>query len=575
MKRVLCVHLPRWPLQRLWHAQPHLREQPLAIVGQRGRYQEVLWYCERARQTGVRPGMTRAEAHAVAPEMPLQEEDPEADDRALAQLAEWADRYSPIVGLEEAVAPSSLLIDITGGSACFGGEAALLTKVQKEFTAQGWQIQLALADTVGAAWALAHHAPCFASLSAPPASRGGLTPWSSSGVPSYVGLTFPGSLNLDSLPIAALRLPAAARMHLTELGIEHIGQLLALPRESLSSRFGEEVLMRLDQALGRQPEPITPHRALPEVLARLAFAYPTDRQSDLSSALGHLLQRIETQLTARYRGARRLECRLYTEAGPTHCLDLDLYRPSRSAKRLHQLLQIKLEQVRLRALLTGLALWVPIEETLTDHQAELFEGDAWQHDRELALLIDHLSNRLGRDAIAFARLVPDHQPELAFRFEPAAEYGSTQHQIPNSKQRSKTKSKTKTSGLFESDSFSPSPLLGGGSGRGLALAETSLEFDAWHLEFPQLAHRPLELWPKPKAIEVLAVVPPGRPHVMRAMRQEYKIVRSWGPERIETGWWRGPEARRDYFIVETHLGTRLWIFRRLEDERWFWHGCFE
>jgi protein ImuB len=550
MKRVLCIYLPHWPLQRLGHAQPHLRDQPLAIVGQRGRHQVVLWHCPRAQKAGIRPGMTRAEAHASAPDLPLQEEDPEADDRALMQLAQWAERYSPIVGLEETVAPSSLLIDVTGGAACFGGEDALLTKVRKEFTAQGWHVRLALADTVGAAWALAYFAESAAS-----AVRG----------------SDETARALGPLPIAALRLPAAARMHLAELGIERIEQLLTLPRDSLSSRFGDEVLLRIDQALGQQPEPIIRHRAWPDVLARLAFAWPTDRQSDLHSALAHLLQRIEAQLTQRCRGARRIECRLYTEANPPLILELDLYRPSRCAQRLGKLLRTKLEQVQLRSPLSGLAVWVPIDEPPTDHQAELFEEDHWRHDRELGHLIDNLTNRLGRDAVAFARLVPDHQPELACRLEPATACslsppwervgvrGSTKHQIPNPKQSSKTKSQTKRPHLFGSENME---------------FGIRLEFDAWRLEFPYSV-RPLDLWPRPKPIEVLAVVPPGRPHVVRAAGQEYRIVRAWGPERIETGWWRGPEARRDYFIIETHLGTRLWIFRRQEDERWFWHGCFE
>ena len=48
-----------------------------------------------------------------------------------------------------------------------------------------------------------------------------------------------------------------------------------------------------------------------------------------------------------------------------------------------------------------------------------------------------------------------------------------------------------------------------------------------------------------------------------------------GPERIESGWWDGLDARRDYFIAIDSDGRWLWIFR---DPRppggWFLHGWF-
>jgi protein ImuB len=53
-----------------------------------------------------------------------------------------------------------------------------------------------------------------------------------------------------------------------------------------------------------------------------------------------------------------------------------------------------------------------------------------------------------------------------------------------------------------------------------------------------------------------------------------RIVRHWGPERIETLWWRGPSVRRDYYRVATESGAHLWLFRRLTDNRWFLHGVF-
>ena len=74
---------------------------------------------------------------------------------------------------------------------------------------------------------------------------------------------------------------------------------------------------------------------------------------------------------------------------------------------------------------------------------------------------------------------------------------------------------------------------------------------------------------------MIALVPDGRPQRFRHAGVERAVLRTRGPERIETGWWRGNDIRRDYFIVDAVDGTRWWSFRRLDDGRWFLHGCFD
>lgn len=45
-----------------------------------------------------------------------------------------------------------------------------------------------------------------------------------------------------------------------------------------------------------------------------------------------------------------------------------------------------------------------------------------------------------------------------------------------------------------------------------------------------------------------------------------------GPERIESGWWDGDEASRDYFVARLPGGELAWIYR--ETNVWFLHGLF-
>jgi protein ImuB len=60
----------------------------------------------------------------------------------------------------------------------------------------------------------------------------------------------------------------------------------------------------------------------------------------------------------------------------------------------------------------------------------------------------------------------------------------------------------------------------------------------------------------------------------RGLEREHRVHRAWGPERIETGWWRKGLICRDYFRVETTEGRRFWLFRHAGGQ-WYLHGFFD
>jgi protein ImuB len=86
--------------------------------------------------------------------------------------------------------------------------------------------------------------------------------------------------------------------------------------------------------------------------------------------------------------------------------------------------------------------------------------------------------------------------------------------------------------------------------------------------------RPLVLHHPPLALHAVSIVPDGPPISFEWNGRVHRVARQWGPERIETGWWRGRSLRRDYYRVETTTGLRFWLFRRLEDGQWNLHGEF-
>ena len=118
---------------------------------------------------------------------------------------------------------------------------------------------------------------------------------------------------MADLPVAALRLQEQTDI-LKELGIERIGQILALPREELAARFDRELLLRLDQAVGLVPEPIVSHRPPPDIIAETELEFPTDNRQALDIILGQLMERVVQTLVARQQGVIQLECQLRCEA---------------------------------------------------------------------------------------------------------------------------------------------------------------------------------------------------------------------------------------------------------------------
>jgi protein ImuB len=520
MKRVLCIHLPAWPLQRLRRARPDLRHKPVALYEDTARGPAVVLYgppeAQARHQWGgrpphaVTPGTPAAEAVAVDPRLHLERYDPGGDLQALRRLAEWATRFSPVVALEDAPAPEALLVDLSGCASFFRGERPILDLAARGLRRERWRARLAIADTVGAAWAVARYGEPRA-LVAPGEAEAALRP----------------------LPVEALRLPADAVRCLNALGVVRVGGLMDLPRSGVPARLGPAVLGRLDQALGRAAEVLVPYQPPPEVEADFPLEYPTDRREVLDHALGLLTDRIHGQLHERHWGARRLVCRLSHEAGGPTEFEVGLARPSRSTEHLRVLLRTRLERLELPAPVSGVRLSVAAAEPLDDAQAELFDRERAAGARALAVLIDQLSSRLGHEAVTSPKLVADPQPEHACRFEPAVTVAVT------------------VAAAADSAVGPPAPPPGG------------------------RPDRPVRLYPEPVPVSAVSVVPQGPPARFRWLNAEHQVACAWGPERIETGWWRGSDVRRDYYVVETTAGARFWVFRRRDDGRWFLHGCFD
>ena len=158
MPRVVSLFLPTWSTDRVRRkagdaAPPP--ETPLVLVGRDGRRRVVLAADAAAQAAGLRVGMPATKAQALVPGLVIQDADPAADAAALERLALWMlQRYAPIVAADP---PDGIVIDSTGADHLHGGEAAMLATWSSGSPASGFAARAAIADTWGAAHALARY----------------------------------------------------------------------------------------------------------------------------------------------------------------------------------------------------------------------------------------------------------------------------------------------------------------------------------------------------------------------------------------------------------------------------------
>ena len=317
--------------------------------------------------------------------------EPGRDRAALGRLAGWAVRFSPLV---EPLEPDALLLDITGCERLFGGEANIARRACEGLARQGFHVRTGIADTVGAAYALA------------------------SAGEKAVAIVPPGqaSAYLAPLPPAALRIDADVAARLAAVGVRTIGDLCMLPRASLPARFGAELVQRLQAALGEVFEGVATHQPDEIVHARLDFEGVVREQPAIQAAVDRLLGDVFGQLRWRGRGLRRLDCVLYGEGVRPMVVSLALTRASCSQAHTARLLEERFERVDVSAGVCGLMLVARETSRWRVAQNDLFEAREPGEEEELGCLIDRLANRLGYPAVLQAQLMDDHQPEFAFRY---------------------------------------------------------------------------------------------------------------------------------------------------------------
>lgn len=549
-RRILSLWFPRLGAERLIRQDEALWEQPLAVLRETGQMQVVSSLSEEAAREGVHMGQPHRDAQALCPGLVTRLQNVQAEAAFLATLRRWAVRFSPWVAEEP---PAALMLDITGCAHLFWGEQGLIDTVQEGCSALGLTVLAGIADTPGAAWALARYAGRGDMLvhrsgdaidQEAPATRvraarrrhwtkGGPAPQIDTKGAARSTIAPQGQTRtaLADLPVAGLRLDADTQAHLARLGLRKIGDLAGQPRAAVARRFGKGLVLRLDQALGAAPEPITPAREAPNFAVRMTLPDPIGLREDISAGMRRLLDRLCDLLEDRGKAARRVRLQAFRADQGVEWVEVGLARPSSVSARIRPLLEMKLDEIDAGFGIDMLRLEaVQVEpvrkrnmagqlEARTTAEKRLGDGEA------LDDLIGRLGARTGLERITRLHPADSHLPEKSAKLLAAAWAGPY-------------------------DAPWPAPVT----------------------------PRPIQIWrPEPVGASDSAY-PPSQ---FRWRGRDMHLAVALGPERITPEWWLDdPDWRsgvRDYWRVTCEEGDQLHMFYAHGDTMsagWFCHGYF-
>ena len=598
----IALHLPLLPLEAFCATLPAAdAKRPVALLaGHR-----VSQLNTEAAQRGLRPGIKRATALALAADLLIGDSHAGREAAALQAVAHAALSFTPAVTPHDA---QTVLLEVQGSLRLFGGLAALQQRLQAALVPLGHRVQMAAAPTALGAALLAQWYPrgrgdlvLGAHATRLPALQALLAE-----APVWMILA-PGSGQAGPAPGRGRTLgrPGAssgpAREHgdaLQGMGLHTLSDLRALPRTGLARRFGAGLLDNLDRTLGLQADP-RQWLELPAAFeSRLELFARADTTEQVLHGASVLLARLVTWAQARHARvaaftlrmlheparqpegrmpeceARRLpheparqpegrmpECearRLPHEharhtATPATELRIELAEPALDAAHLQSLLRERL--ARLALIAPTLDLQLQCSHLVAGHlpNAELFPTRASEAEG-LTRLLERLRARLGDEQVLHLEPVADHRPEHASRALPV------QGDEPGSARRS-----------ARATPHGPAPARAPASRLTPTAALAAARVAAVASTLP--LHRPAWLLPEPMPLAERESLPllQGRP---------LQLVS--GPERIETGWWDGASVARDYFIAQAEDGSLVWVYRgRLPsalnvpgEPHWFLQGRF-
>lgn len=390
--RYAAIYFPYLITDWITLRKPSLRNVPfVCAVSSHGR-KVITAVNPVAEGQGISVGMVVADARVFVPGLQVVDHREGLDLKLLEAIGFWLIRYTPVVSVDP---PGGLLLNVTGCAHLWGGEKAYLKEMQERLQGKGYRVRIAIADTPGAAWAVARFGKADP-LVQPGKQREAILP----------------------LPPAALRLQAETLELLQKLGLYRVEDLIQIPFTALRKRFGENLQTRLRQALGEEEEFLFPLQPVAPYEERLPCLEPVRTAAGIETALRQLLEQLCRRLSEEGKGLRKAELVCYRVDGKSQKIKTGTNRPSSHVEHLFNLFELQISQIRPGLGIELFLLRAERIEPVTRLQESCWAGNPGLADENLSELLDRLTGKA--DTCTIRRYFPaeHYWPERSVREAP-------------------------------------------------------------------------------------------------------------------------------------------------------------
>jgi len=406
-RRYVTIWFPHLKTDWLTRRHPELAHEPFVLSLKDHNRIIVSATNPVAEKHGIINGIAVADARAILPTLKVLDDNAEWSIKILSSFAKYCIRYTPIAAIDP---PDGLILDATGCAHLWGSEYSYIAQISDRLKNFGYDVRVAMADTIGAAWAI---------------TRFGDRPLIEKGGQQYA---------LLNLPATALRLNEETTDLLYKLGLKKIESFINIPRAVLRRRFGDNLPQRIDEALGYKEEIIYPVQMPEPYYERLPCPELILTATGIEIALQRLLESLCKRLQREQKGLRNACFSCYRIDGKIEKTEIGTNSPSHNAKHLFKLFQLKIESIEPDLGIELFTLVASKVEELLPRQEKLWGGSGPSENIKVAELLDHIASKIG--ATNIHRYLPDEHywPERSIKEACSLQEAKTTDWISN-KQR--------------------------------------------------------------------------------------------------------------------------------------------
>jgi protein ImuB len=387
-KRFVSIWFPY--LATDWHArkQPQLKNKAFVLKATLRNRVIITAANALAKAEGIYENMMLADAKVLYPELHMMDDKPGLTTQLADRIAEWCIRFTPSASADH---PNGILLNASGCSHLWGGEEKYLKDITKRLNERGYTIRVAIADTIGCAWAVARYGNQMIVDKGKQVEA------------------------LLSLPVTTLRIDEETNEVLKKLGLRRINDIISIPAKSLRRRFGNTLLQRLRQAIGEEEENIVPVYPVEPYQERLPCIEPIKTKEGIEIALQHLLINLCSRLRKEGKGLRKAFFRAYQLDGGASGIDISTNQPSQNVEHLFRLFEIKLSTIEPKEGIELFLLEATAVEDAWIKQEDLWRTQGGLSDGEVLDLMDRFTNRLGAEGVQRFLPTEHYWPERSFK----------------------------------------------------------------------------------------------------------------------------------------------------------------